>query len=156
MVVSLADTDCSDKERKAVASALSNTPRPDKFTPGKPNLPVEFWPESGIKPGLDTFVGQQSWLLPSLLNLTSENMEWLDLDVHQWQLMSGFRKFSNFVRKLLVVNDPAERGVKLIQDFVSTSTDESLRQARMISASDQRKKYPTNMTKMEMRKLKKE
>ena len=156
VVVSLADTDCSDKERKAVASALSNTPRPDKFTPGKPNLPVEFWPESGIKPGLDTFVGQQSWLLPSLLNLTSENMEWLDLDVHQWQLMSGFRKFSNFVRKLLVVNDPAERGVKLIQDFVSTSTDESLRQARMISAIDQRKKYPTNMTKMEMRKLKKE
>ena len=76
------------------------------------------------------------------------------LEVHQWPLMSGFKKFSSFVSKLLVVNDPAERGVKLVQDFIDTSTDESLRQARMISASEQRKNHSKNMTKKEMKNLK--
>ena len=65
--------------------------------------------------------------------------------------MCGYRNFSDNVKKLLVVNDPTERGVKLIQDFVNTSTDESLRQARMISASEQRKKMPKNATKRQMK-----
>ena len=151
VVVCLADTHCPEEERKAVATALANTPRPDLFVPGKPDLPVEFWPESGVRPSLASFVGQQSWLLPSLLKLTPENMEWLFLDVHQWHLMSGYRRFSEFVMKLLVVNDPAERGVKLIQDFISTSTDEGLRQAKMISASEQRKKISINISKSQLK-----
>ena len=154
VVVCLADTECPEKERKAVASALADTPRPEMFLPGKPVLPVEFWLESGVSPSLASFVGSQSWLLPSILQLGSENMEWLMLEVHQWPLMSGFKKFSSFVSKLLVVNDPAERGVKLVQDFIDTSTDESLRQARMISTSEQRKNHSKNMTKKEMKNLK--
>ena len=78
-------------------------------------------------------------------------MEWLLLEVHQWPLISGYRKFSEFVSELLVVNDPAERGVKLIQDFISTSTDEGLRQARLISASEQRKKLSKDVSKKQMK-----
>ena len=150
-VVCFADTHCPEEERKAVATALANTPRPDLFVPGKPDLPVEFWPERGVKQSLPSFVGQQPLLLPSLVKLTPENMEWLLLDVHQWHLMSGYRRFSEFVMKLLVVNDPAERGVKLIQDFISTSTDEGLRQAKMISASEQRKKISINISKSQLK-----
>ena len=98
-------------------------------------------------PSLASFVNEQSWLLPSLIGLGEEDMEWLLLEVHQWTLMSGYRKFTEFVMKLLVVNDPAERGVKLIQDFVATSTDEDLRQARLISASEQRKKLSKDVSK---------
>ena len=64
--------------------------------------------------------------------------------------MSSYRKFAEFVKIMLVVNDPAERGVKLIQDFVDTSTDEDLRQARMLSASDQRKKLSKDAAKKKM------
>ena len=39
----------------------------------------------------------------------------------------------------------------MIQDFVATSTDEDLRQARMLSASDQRKKLSKNVTKKKMK-----
>ena len=151
VVVSLADTNCPEEERKGVASALANTPRPEQFVPGKPHLPVDFWPESGVRPSLASFVGPLSWLLPFLLNLGPEDMQWLLLKVNQWPLICGYRKFSDIVKKLLVVNDPAERGVKLIQDFVDTSTDESLRQARMISASEQRKKMSKNATKKQMK-----
>ena len=151
VIVCLADTHCPAEERKAVATALARTPRPELFAPGKPDLPLEFWPESGEKPSLASFVGEQSWLLPSLLKLQSNDMEWLFLEVHQWPLMSSYRKFAEFVRMMMVVNDPAERGVKLIQDFVATSTDEDLRQARMLSASDQRKKLSKNVKKKKMK-----
>ena len=78
--------------------------------PGKPKLPAEFWPDSGIRPSLARFVEKQSWLLPSLMKFRKEDMEWLLLEVNQWTLMSGYRKFADFVMKLLVVTDPAERG----------------------------------------------
>ena len=48
--------------------------------------------------------------------------------------MSGFKFFYEYVHKMLVVNDPAERGVKLIQDFVNTTQDEDIRHWRMLSA----------------------
>ena len=105
-------------------------------------------------PSLDSFVGPKSWLLPHLLGLDSESMEWIQLSVHQWPLISGFRKFSSLVQKLTIVNDPAERGVKLIQDFVNTSQDEDIRQWRMLSAADQRKKHSKNMSKKEMKLMK--
>ena len=130
----LADEDCPEDERKAVAVALANTDRPDHFKPGKPVLPKDIWPEEGERPSLSSFVGPSSWLLPHLLGLTNEQMEGLRLEVYQWHLMSGFRRFSEFVNKIQVVNDAAERAVKLIQDFVGCSEDETVRQERMISA----------------------
>ena len=154
VIVCLVDDDCPDVEKQAVALALSQTPRADSFSPGKPKLPTDFWPETGILPSLDSFVGPKSWLLPHLLGLDSESMEWIQLSVHQWPLISGFRKFSSLVQKLTIVNDPAERGVKLIQDFVNTSQDEDIRQWRMLSAADQRKKHSKNMSKKEMKLMK--
>ena len=68
--------------------------------------------------------------------------------------MSGFKVFHEYVTKMLVVNDPAERAVKLIQDFVNTTQDEDIRQWRMLSAGDQRKMYPKNMTKKDMKRMK--
>ena len=81
-------------------------------------------------------------------------MEWLQLEVSQWPLMSSYRKFSGFISQIQVVNDPAERAVKLIQDFVDTTQDEELRQCKLLSVSDQRKKYSKNMNKQEMKKMK--
>ena len=81
-------------------------------------------------------------------------MEWLQLEVSQWPLMSSYRKFSGFISQIQVVNDPAERAVKLIQDFVDTTQDEELRQCKLLSVSDQRKKFSKNMNKQEMKKMK--
>ena len=52
------------------------------------------------------------------------------------------------------MNDPAERGVKLIQDFVNTTQDEDRRQWRMLSAADQRKKHSKNMSMEDMKAMK--
>ena len=153
VVACLVDDNCPEKERKAVARSLHKTPRADQFEPQKPNLPVEFWPKSGKMTSLSTLVGPRSWLLPHLLGLSAEDMAWLNLDIQHWSLTSGFQRFSAIIKKMLVVNDPAERGVKLVQDFIDTTQDEGLRQWRMLSAADQRKKYSKEMTKEEMKKL---
>ena len=153
VIVCLADKDCPVKERRAVARAVYKTPCPDNFEPRKPDLPGDFWPKTGKMPSLSSFVGPRSWLLPHLLGMGPEEMEWLKLEVHQWHLTSGFKAFAAFIEKMLVVNDPAERGVKLVQDFVNTTQDEELRQWRMLSAADQRKKYSKNMTKKQMKEM---
>ena len=62
--------------------------------------------------------------------------------------MSGYLKFRKFVRGLTVVNDPAERVIKLIQDFVECSHDEELRQDTMLAVSDHRKKFPRQQKKI--------
>ena len=51
-MVCLADEECPVEERKTVATALADTPRPELFVLGKPYLLVDFWPESEKKPSL--------------------------------------------------------------------------------------------------------
>ena len=55
---------------------------------------------------------------------------------------SGNQRFTNFVQKLAVVNDAGERGVKAIQEVVSRTTSESLRQDMMVTHGEERKKFP--------------
>ena len=58
-----------------------------------------------------------------------------------WNLMSPYRRFCEFVHNMpvAVVNDAAERNVKLIQDFVSGSHDEALRQDLLLAVEVKRK-----------------
>ena len=87
--VCLVDDKCPVKERKAVAKALNKTPRADHFEPGNPELPGDFWHENGKIPSLSNFFGPKSWLLPHLLGLGAADMEWLQLDVRQWRMLSA-------------------------------------------------------------------
>ena len=93
VVVSLFDKECPVEEKIAVARALAETPQPSQFKPGKPVLPVEFWPESGEIPSLKNFVGPYSWLLPHILDIPVEDMEWLNMEVNQWPHSSGLGVF---------------------------------------------------------------
>ena len=63
-----------------------------------------------------------------ILNFDKVKREWLKLPPKHWKLMSYYREFESFVFQLPVVNDAAERNVRLIQDFVNSSHDEELRQ----------------------------
>ena len=130
VVLSLASEEVPASELKKLASALVSVPRPESFSPGKPVFPRKgftqdhtIWVNDNL-PSLSIFVSERSWLLFNLLDLGPADSEWLQVEVHQWHLFSGFRKFRDFVKGLTVVNDPAERGVKMIQDFVNKYHDE--------------------------------
>ena len=68
-----------------------------------------------------------------------KDLQWLKQDATSWPLDPGFLKFQEFVNNLTVVNDPAERSVKLIQEFVNTCQDEELRQDLLLAVSENRK-----------------
>ncbi|KAG0710388.1 hypothetical protein GWK47_022912 [Chionoecetes opilio] len=67
----------------------------------------------------------------------------LDLPPDSWQMDEGFQRSSQIVRNLAVVNDHAERGVALIQEFNGSLTkDEEQLQFLLQVVADHRKAFP--------------
>ena len=68
---------------------------------------------------------------------------WLELDSSLWNEDQVFIAAKHFVAGLSVVNDRAERGVALIQDFNQILTkDEGQKQALLHVVSEHRKQFP--------------
>ena len=90
-------------------------------------------------PELSTLLGPESWLLFNKLGLIGEDLDWLVLDPLVWDFMPGYVKFRDFVQNLTIVNDPAERGVGLIKEFISTFQNEESTQDNLLAVSKHRK-----------------
>ena len=96
---------------------------------GKPAFPDlstwsdKLWSEDKL-PELSTMLGPGSWLLFNKLGMSEEDLDWLEMDPLFWDMMPGYVKFRDFVKNLTIVNDPAERGVGLIKEFISTFQNE--------------------------------
>ena len=89
---------------------------------------------------LADFIGPESHTLFKTLKTSAE---WLSKPVEQWSSDPDFQIAENFVRSVKVVNDPAERGVKLISDFATKiTTDHTQRQALLQGVEKHRQKYP--------------
>jgi hypothetical protein len=105
--------------------------------------------EQEERPSLSTFVGNASKTVFDILKLNKEQIEFLLLPPSTWQLLSVFMRLQQFALSLPIVNDAAERNVKLIQDFVNSSHDESLRQDLLLAVDIKRKSDAVNKaTKM--------
>ncbi|KZR98210.1 Cc8K15.2-like protein [Daphnia magna] len=90
------------------------TPRPKEFIVGKPKFPIKFIDDM---PLLHSLIGPNSWLLFHVMRLHASQTDWLQLPLKYWEWMTDYREIRDFVRQLEVVNDCAERGIKLISDF---------------------------------------
>ena len=89
----------------------------------------------------------------NMLNMSTEDMEWLQEDPSSWILSETYRSFVEFVKGLQVVNDPAERGIKAIEDFIDISKDEGVRQDLILAVAEHRKQFSFKMTKKSLNKL---
>ena len=65
-------------------------------------------------PCISTFATRHSFLLPELLGLTPADMGWLQLGPEDWEEQPMYKKIFNYVHKLEVTNDVAERDVNLL------------------------------------------
>ena len=70
-------------------------------------------------------ISPQSWFLFHLLGCSGD---WLELPVVQWRASGEFQNMNEFVRHVEVVNDSAERAVKLIHAFSFRTEDEGQKQ----------------------------
>ncbi|XP_050528051.1 uncharacterized protein LOC126898147 [Daktulosphaira vitifoliae] len=67
----------------------------------------------------------------------------LHISPFEWLNSSAYQKGKNAIEQLKVVNDSAERGVKLIEDFNNSITkDESQKQFLLQTVKDYRSRYP--------------
>jgi hypothetical protein len=66
-------------------------------------------------------------------------------------LLSVFKRLQQFALSLLIVNDAAERNVKLIQDFINSSHDESLRQNLLLTVEFKRNSDAVNKASKKMK-----
>lgn len=60
-------------------------------------------------PRIASFATRHSFLLPELLGLTPADMGWLQLGPEAWETDPTYRKIFEYVTKLEVTNDVAER-----------------------------------------------
>lgn len=124
VVLSIFDRNLSPVLRKGLIVKLLSFPLPKSFVPGKPKFPditsttLIDYPDQFL-----SFVGSRIWLLFVSLNLTDEHFDWMHTEVENWEKMSGYRKIDEIVRSFEVVNDCAERAVKLITDFKDVVVD---------------------------------
>ncbi|KAG0724105.1 hypothetical protein GWK47_041316 [Chionoecetes opilio] len=92
---------------------------------------ISTWKTSSVDV-LSTSSGSYTWMRP-----------FLDLPPDSWQMDEGFQRSSQIVRNLAVVNDHAERGVALIQEFNGSLTkDEEQLQFLLQVVADHRKAFP--------------
>ena len=124
----LCDDGTEPEMRESVAKRLLSIPRHLNIQPGKPTFPhIEV---VGNQFHISkTMLNEKSWLLFNLLKFSDEDMKWLDQPHTEWEAYPGYTKLFNFVNNMKVVNDIAERGIKLISDFANKCTDEQQRQS---------------------------
>lgn len=137
---SLLDAGVPDDEKRDIADKIFDIdPNTDVGTKYE-NIQISDIIEiEGDRPSLSNFVKSSSRLIFNILNFDKEKMEWLLLPTNLWNLMTPFKYFNAFVTSLPVVNDAAERNVKLVQDFIAGSQDEELRQDLFLAMEQKRK-----------------
>ena len=93
-----------------------------------------------VKKGLEFFVTPHTKNFFTIFNI---NLNFLTIDPPQWSENADYKKGFEIVNKLKVVNDAAERGVKLMSDYNRFLTkDEEQKHFILQSVSDYRRHFP--------------
>ena len=141
--VTLFSPDASNEEKEAIVNALQREPFPEDVRRLAPNNIVHF---KGLS--VAQFVTSRSLNLFQALGLSQQ---FLTSPVATWSDQPDYVAASKIVHALKVVNDCAERAVKLATDFneVLTKNDDQ-RQLLYQVVEHHRKLVPTNATKQQL------
>jgi len=130
-------------ERQALADALLSVQPASELTApqnrfgsgwGKPHFPSEI----SLSTRLCDLVGVDSWFTIARLQIDST---FLQLPVDEWEATAAYVTSAENVAAVNVVNDCAERGVKLASDFVDTArSDEHFQNILQVVEHDRKKK----------------
>ena len=142
VIFALFDENLKSSERQEIASALDAVERPDispdHFKPGKlSEIPLVYSMKECVssslcmnesdelfpKNTLASLVVVKSYLLFNLLKI--EDLSWLKPLVSLWRCFLSYMKVKSLLNDLAVVNDGAERGIKLMQELIDRTEDEA-------------------------------
>ena len=81
----------------------------------------------------------RSFLLWELFEQDQSMIGWMEEPVDSWEEYESYRKVNFFVKNLCIVNDPAERMVKLATDRISTVRSEEAFQETILTVEEMRR-----------------
>ena len=134
--LSLFSDKVDDHEKAQIAKNLSKIrPKPPhEYLGGKLEL-VKLNPKRAYN--LSDFIGSESLYMFQVLNF--ENT-WLRKPVAEWRNYESFVEMEKFVKTLLVTNDAAERGVKLVSDFANCLTTDPKEREELLQVVEQNRR----------------
>ena len=156
VVMSLASDKMKREDKQEIVDALLltiyeediDTSFPFKKHLGKEKkveLFLKLWPSNVTFPSWSQFVTADSWLLfKSLGILDVEALSWMTEDPEDWYLDDNYRRFREFIKAMEVVNDAAERSVKLCSENLKFVTSEETFQNKVQVVHQVRKHVPNN------------
>ena len=144
----LADPKVSDLENTAVADRLLDLDQEATIPILYEKAKIGGLLEGETRPCLSSFVKPGSKLVFDILKMDDERLELLKLPPSTRSLLTPYKQFCKFVSSLPVVNDAGERTVKLIQDFINSSTDENLRKDMILAIEMKRKGHPIKQSQI--------
>ena len=89
-------------------------------------------------------IGPKSWFI--FKHFGYEN-KWLNNSVSSWEDDEDFQKIRTIIVNCKVVNDAAERGVKLIQDFFHSITNDEEQRQYLLQVIEQNRSLIPNFKK---------
>jgi len=140
ILLSLFSPKVSDAEKQEITQKLLTCNPSKSFKNrhgtgyGKPVLP-----NIQTNSKLSDFVGPSSWFFFELLNIDTS---FLTESIGNWQSVDAYKGAEKKVLCLAVVNDTAERGVKLAQDFLQASKCEARYQNVLQVVEHHRQRHP--------------
>ena len=94
----------------------------------------------GLELCVSDFVGHGSLFIFQTMGF---NHNWLRKPIHLWKNDSSYLEMEQYVKTLLVVNDSAERGIKLVSDYINILTKNSEEREDLLQVVEQhRQQYP--------------
>ena len=139
--MSLFSPNVDDEEKAEIAEKLVVIKSPNSYASGYPT-PVELpkCKSRGLGVRLSDSVGTGSLYMFEQMGF---DKQFIHQPVSEWSSLDSFRNMKDFVDHLLVCNDPAERGIKLISDYAHSLTkDETDRQHLLQVVEWHREIYP--------------
>ena len=88
-------------------------------------------------------VDERSVIIFQWLNLSLQDIRLLTYSRDKWCEFDEYKKFKMLINDLKVVNDVAERGVRLMEEFKNVVTDDEVQRRMLLHCvEDTRKLYP--------------
>ena len=138
-VYSLFSNRLTDDEKSRMAARIITFSPPAEFPLGKPQFQ-----ELTRKTELWDLCGPNSYML---FNILGTDSDWLHLSPEEWKESSQYREMEEYVRTVKVVNDLAERGIKLISDYSQILTKDNQTRVTLLQGVEMSRKIHPNFKK---------
>ena len=108
------------------------------YVPGPDFCNGETYWENG-RPSLATFTSRHSFLLFELLGQEPADLAWLEEEPSEWMRYDSYKKAYEYVTKLQVTNDVAERNINLLVSKMKKVRTHQRLQEVMVTTEDMRR-----------------